>query len=386
MVATVEQAVKKIMHLLPPKAVAMGKITNTQLRTFITDVAGGADRVMARDTQILRSDLGNYFHGISLTPTTQAGSSSSFNHQRPLPTTRTNVAVVGGAGTRDPYDDDFVNDADGGNGVSATAAADTMIEVEFDSDDEEFFDESNADVRRIFQFLQDATYKELLAIDGISVKKADIIVANRPFESWHACNEFFEEKFPRMAVSDMANSIKNFLNSRTIVWKVIRQCRTWGARMERAMREIDNGTNGSSSSSSSSGAVMPQPPQMSTSMHMKHYQLKGLTWMVKLRQNGINGILADEMGLGKTVQAIAFIVHELELQRKSATEVPNQYPFLIVVPSSTIDNWLDEFRQWAPHVRIVRYHGMWRGLYGVWCERRRWNYQHRFLTKKKYTF
>ena len=32
---------------------------------------------------------------------------------------------------------------------------------------------------------------------------------------------------------------------------------------------------------------------------LKEYQLKGLTWLAGLYDQGINGILADEMGLGK---------------------------------------------------------------------------------------
>ena len=35
---------------------------------------------------------------------------------------------------------------------------------------------------------------------------------------------------------------------------------------------------------------------------LREYQMVGLTWMVSLYNNHLNGILADEMGLGKTVQ------------------------------------------------------------------------------------
>lgn len=33
------------------------------------------------------------------------------------------------------------------------------------------------------------------------------------------------------------------------------------------------------------------------------------------------------------------------------------YPFLVVVPNATCGNWRREFKQWAPDVRIVSYHG-----------------------------
>ena len=35
---------------------------------------------------------------------------------------------------------------------------------------------------------------------------------------------------------------------------------------------------------------------------LRAYQLKGITWLISLYQNGLNGILADQMGLGKTVR------------------------------------------------------------------------------------
>ena len=39
---------------------------------------------------------------------------------------------------------------------------------------------------------------------------------------------------------------------------------------------------------------------------LKEYQLKGLTWLGNLYEQGINGILADEMGLGKVRLAVEF--------------------------------------------------------------------------------
>ena len=29
------------------------------------------------------------------------------------------------------------------------------------------------------------------------------------------------------------------------------------------------------------------------------------------------------------------------------------YPFLVVVPNSTITNWVREFEKWVPHMRVV---------------------------------
>uniref|UniRef100_A0A4W5Q2W5 SWI/SNF related BAF chromatin remodeling complex subunit ATPase 4 n=1 Tax=Hucho hucho TaxID=62062 RepID=A0A4W5Q2W5_9TELE len=83
---------------------------------------------------------------------------------------------------------------------------------------------------------------------------------------------------------------------------------------------------------------------------LKQYQIKGLEWLVSLYNNNLNGILADEMGLGKTIQTIALITYLMENKRVNG-------PFLIIVPLSTLSNWVYEFDKWAPSVVKVSYKG-----------------------------
>lgn len=83
---------------------------------------------------------------------------------------------------------------------------------------------------------------------------------------------------------------------------------------------------------------------------LKEYQLHGLEWLVSLYNNNLNGILADEMGLGKTIQTIALITYLIEKKR-------NNGPYLIIVPLSTMSNWMLEFDRWAPTVIKVAYKG-----------------------------
>ncbi|KAL8723883.1 MAG: hypothetical protein Q9181_007110 [Wetmoreana brouardii] len=92
----------------------------------------------------------------------------------------------------------------------------------------------------------------------------------------------------------------------------------------------------------------PQP-ELITGGKMRDYQLEGLTWLSCLYQVGLNGILADEMGLGKTVQLISF----LAFLREKGTNGP----FLILGPLSTVTNWVNEFKRWAPKIPVVMYHG-----------------------------
>jgi len=83
---------------------------------------------------------------------------------------------------------------------------------------------------------------------------------------------------------------------------------------------------------------------------MRGYQLEGLNWMVRLQENGVNGILADEMGLGKTLQSISVLVYMMEYAGQNG-------PHLVVVPKSTLSNWMAEFKRWAPTINAVKFHG-----------------------------
>ena len=63
-----------------------------------------------------------------------------------------------------------------------------------------------------------------------------------------------------------------------------------------------------------------------------------------MHENGVNGILADEMGLGKTIQCVALICKLVKSRDKG--------PFLVCGPTSTINNWMSEFKRFAPNVGV----------------------------------
>ena len=65
------------------------------------------------------------------------------------------------------------------------------------------------------------------------------------------------------------------------------------------------------------------------------YQKEGLKWLQFCGVSKIGTILGDDMGLGKTAQVIAFICW--------AIEVDMFKNFLIVVPSTLLENWRREF-------------------------------------------
>lgn len=79
---------------------------------------------------------------------------------------------------------------------------------------------------------------------------------------------------------------------------------------------------------------------------MRDYQIRGLNWMISLYENGINGILADEMGLGKTLQTISLLGYLKNFRN-------NPGPHIVIVPKSTLQNWLNEFKKWCPSLRAA---------------------------------
>ncbi|KAK9812302.1 hypothetical protein WJX73_000685 [Symbiochloris irregularis] len=83
---------------------------------------------------------------------------------------------------------------------------------------------------------------------------------------------------------------------------------------------------------------------------MREYQMQGLNWLIHLYDNGINGILADEMGLGKTLQTISLLGYLNEYRGITG-------PHMIIVPKSTLHNWMNEFRKWCPIIKAVKFHG-----------------------------
>ena len=81
--------------------------------------------------------------------------------------------------------------------------------------------------------------------------------------------------------------------------------------------------------------------------NLRSYQLFGVKWLLNIAKLGFGGILADDMGLGKTIQVITFLLLEKEHEKKS----------LIVVPTSLIYNWIDEFEKFAPSLNIKVVYG-----------------------------
>lgn len=118
--------------------------------------------------------------------------------------------------------------------------------------------------------------------------------------------------------------------------------------------------------------IRTQPAGVPSGVTLKDYQMLGVNWLNLLYRRGTSCILADEMGkprssrsnrcscadlsplscstgLGKTAQVIALLAH------LKATGDPG--PHLVIVPSSTLENWMREFSVFAPDLIAYSYYG-----------------------------
>lgn len=110
--------------------------------------------------------------------------------------------------------------------------------------------------------------------------------------------------------------------------------------------------------------------------NLRPYQIQGFKWMHYLHNNNFGGILADDMGLGKTLQTISLLLKiyeennqpeeeqkkmlDLNLFEASNLEGYNNSGIptsLIVIPTSLLHNWLNEFKKFAPSLKIYIYSG-----------------------------
>ncbi|TPX74987.1 hypothetical protein CcCBS67573_g03755 [Chytriomyces confervae] len=113
---------------------------------------------------------------------------------------------------------------------------------------------------------------------------------------------------------------------------------------------MENGEEDSASMIEPHQCLKRQPRILNSDMTLKSYQLVGVSWLNLLYSKRLGGILADEMGLGKTAQVIAFISH---LKEQGSVGSPH----LVIVPSSTLENWLREFANWSPSLNVLSYYG-----------------------------
>jgi hypothetical protein len=100
------------------------------------------------------------------------------------------------------------------------------------------------------------------------------------------------------SVFDVLSKWKNYERWRCEKQPIARRRRRKKERNQKLMIIVDGDELNFQNPSLGEDALTITQPKMLMAQ-LKEYQLKGLTWLGNLYEQGINGILADEMGLGK---------------------------------------------------------------------------------------
>lgn len=205
----------------------------------------------------------------------------------------------------------------------------------FDSDDESDNEQSffmTKDRKNVLAFLNEASNAELMAVKSCSAKKIEILLSLRPFTDWADLIHKLETN--KTVTTDLLNNCQDFLQQRNNMSMLMKKCQRLVDQLERAVANRDT--------------LLNQPKNLNPNMKLADYQLIGLNWLAVIHGQKMNGILADEMGLGKTIQVIAFLAYLKATQQAHGTH-------LIVVPSSTLDNWDTELAKWCPDLVVEKY-------------------------------
>ncbi|KAI8340989.1 SNF2 family DNA-dependent ATPase [Choanephora cucurbitarum] len=222
--------------------------------------------------------------------------------------------------------------------------------------------------RLVLKYFNNCTSKDLQDVTGCKPEYADKIINElRPFLD----RDDLEEKLRKTKGTSpkYIDACSEMLDGYTAVDQIIEQIENVGSSLRKVldywedqtgeehdglhMASIDqtltNKTADPEYRKATRYCVTKQPACINPNLTLKDYQIVGLNWMLLLYGKGISGILADEMGLGKTAQVISFLgrLHE----------VGESGPHLIIVPSSTIENWIRELERFCPSLVVRLYHG-----------------------------
>lgn len=240
---------------------------------------------------------------------------------------------------------------------------------------------------KILEFINNASIQDLSDICAIEPKIAEIVISQRPFASIDliAENDFLlpggsvNKRRKKMGMKMIENTETNLKGYRAID-SLIKKCSDLGQKLTDRMNEwgvtttgdngelnmvnldpIDNAELAEYGDNENDTIIVVKkrkvglkyikhkPSLLSDDITLNNYQQVGINWLNLLYHNKLSCILADEMGLGKTCQVIAFMAHLKEIGERG--------PHLVIVPASTIENWLREFNKFCPALRVRAYYG-----------------------------
>ncbi|KAK9366025.1 SNF2 family N-terminal domain-containing protein [Lipomyces kononenkoae] len=260
--------------------------------------------------------------------------------------------------------------------------------VELDYVDDMSVEESGNDADledRLLKIFNDDSAAIIADVACCSEELAQAIVSNRPYSSLDGvrtvdivredvdAKKAKKSRRPRKAAGDKAvDTAIETLSGYEAVDSLIRRCEQLGHSVSEAIAkwgvdvrgssgeleivEVDDDSDSSDcdrqkpKSTPGGGYFIEQPSLLADDVKLKNYQQVGINWLSLLYKKKLSCILADEMGLGKTCQVISFLAHLKEIGREG--------PHLVVVPSSTLENWLREFKRFCPSFVVEPYYGL----------------------------
>ncbi|KAI9203510.1 SNF2 family N-terminal domain-containing protein [Polychytrium aggregatum] len=249
--------------------------------------------------------------------------------------------------------------------------------IAISSDDEDDWDASNGMAddyededtavnqqhRQVVYFFNTAELQQLMDVTSCTQEQGKLIVDSRPYRNYEHLEEVISQTSKRKGLSTILKKYEEVMESYFHVDQLIEKCEKIGRQLKGVLTDM-NGSGASdeynpsldprafqkvSSSHGGAESITVQPKIVNKALALKPYQLVGISWLNLLYRKGYGGILADEMGLGKTAQIISFL--------GLLYEQGHEGPHLVVVPSSTKDNWLREFKKWCPSLVVQSYYG-----------------------------
>jgi SWI/SNF-related matrix-associated actin-dependent regulator 1 of chromatin subfamily A len=230
----------------------------------------------------------------------------------------------------------------------------------------------------LLKLLNEVEMKDLAALTGDKEGDLNILIANRPFTSItqvRAVSRVANGKGKRQKAEigeAVIDKVRLFMKAIKAVDEIViesekragrikDQIKAWGVdplglRAPDCLGATSPGLSKPAKNTRHTSFKPLQPKSMNPDLPMHDFQIFGVNWMNLLFQRGYGGILADDMGLGKTCQVIGLMCRMLEDWEEG--QLPTKpFPNLVVVPPSTLDNWLAEFDKFAPDLGVVKYSG-----------------------------
>jgi SWI/SNF-related matrix-associated actin-dependent regulator of chromatin subfamily A containing DEAD/H box 1 len=166
-------------------------------------------------------------------------------------TTTTNAHQNGNRVKKQRRDSEDGGDSDGGDYNKHNV---------FDSDDSENegqYQEMTIQRKEVYDFFNTANIGELTSIKACSMKKAELIVENRPYRNWEELVGRFQEK---PLQTDLLNNCQEYLDKRNSLKKLMKKCKAIVLKLEKAVSE-------------GSHSIAEQPFTLNEGLKLSNYQM-----------------------------------------------------------------------------------------------------------------